>query len=137
MSKVSIAGIAHYGRKVLIAHRNPTGQMGGRWEFPGGKVDGEETDQEALIREFQEEFGIDVVAGSLIASAEFYHNGEKVDLHAYTIQVPHRGDENPYVLTEHTEYMWADIDSIQGLDFVDSDKLIYPSVRSFVLNEGA
>ena len=134
MSKVSIAGIAHYGRNVLIAHRNPTGQMGGRWEFPGGKVDGEESDQDALIREFQEEFGIDVVPGQRIAEAVFYHYDQKVDLHAYSIEVPHKGDVKPYVLSEHTEYKWVDIDSIQELDFVDSDKLIYPAVRSFILN---
>ncbi|MBP5442581.1 MAG: NUDIX domain-containing protein [Treponema sp.] len=134
MSKVSIAGIAHDGRNVLIAHRNPTGQMGGRWEFPGGKVDGDESDGEALTREFREEFGIDVIPGQQVATAFFYHNGEKVDLHAYSIQVPHKGDETPYVLSEHTEYKWVDIDSIEGLDFVDSDRLIYPSVRSFILN---
>ena len=134
MSKVSIAGIAHDGRNVLIAHRNPTGQMGGRWEFPGGKVDGEESDEEALTREFREEFGIDVVPGQRIAEAVFYHFGKKIDLHAYSIEVPHKGDVNPYVLTEHTEYKWVDIDSIQELDFVDSDKLIYPAVRAFILN---
>ena len=37
--KTSIACIAFDGEKILVAHRNPTGQMGGRWEFPGGKVE--------------------------------------------------------------------------------------------------
>ncbi|MCR4627711.1 MAG: NUDIX domain-containing protein, partial [Treponema sp.] len=41
--KLSIACIARDGNKVLIAHRQNIGQMGGRWEFPGGKVEnGEE-----------------------------------------------------------------------------------------------
>lgn len=135
MSKVSVAGIAHYGRNVLIAHRNPVGQMGGRWEFPGGKVDGEESDLQALVREFREEFGIDVIPGQFIAEAFFYHYDHKVTLHAYSIEVPHRGDVNPYVLSEHTEYKWVDIDSIRELDFVDSDRLLYPAVRSFILGE--
>ena len=60
MSKISIACIAYDGEKILIAHRNPTGQMGGRWEFPGGKVEEGETDESAIVREFREEFGVTV-----------------------------------------------------------------------------
>ena len=43
MSKTSIACIALFKDKVLVAHRNLVGQMGGRWEFPGGKVEAGET----------------------------------------------------------------------------------------------
>ena len=35
-------------KKILIALRNPTGDMGNRWEFPGGKVDAGEKDCEAI-----------------------------------------------------------------------------------------
>ncbi|MBR6078657.1 MAG: NUDIX domain-containing protein [Treponema sp.] len=135
MPKTSIAGIAVHGRKVLIAHRNPVGQMGGRWEFPGGKVEEGETDFQAIVREFGEEFGIKVRPGSMIAKAVFEHNGENL-LHAYTVRVPHRGIFFKYRLTEHTEYRWADIDEIASLDFVDSDLLIYPDVKKFVLDGG-
>ena len=58
--KKSIACIICNKGKVLIAHRNPTGQMGSRWEFPGGKVDDGETEQEAIRREMREEFDVDV-----------------------------------------------------------------------------
>ena len=135
MAKNSVAGIAVHGRMVLIAHRNPVGQMGGRWEFPGGKVDEGEDDLMALVREFREEFGIKVKPGLKIAEAEFEHNGKNI-LHAYTVKVPHRGKFFRYRLTEHTEYRWADIDEIAGLNFVDSDMSIYPFVREYVLNGG-
>ena len=48
-SKHSIACIALDGTKVLIAHRLPVGQMGDRWEFPGGKVEGDESCELAII----------------------------------------------------------------------------------------
>ena len=133
MSKVSIAGIAIDGSTVLIAHRNPTGQMGNRWEFPGGKVEAGESDEEAVVREFQEEFGIKVKVGAQIASASFRHNTDMVQLHAYLIKVPHKGKIFKYRLSEHTEYRWAKIDDIKTLNFVDSDLLIYPEVRKYVL----
>lgn len=135
MSKVSIACIALLNGKILVAHRNPTGQMGGRWEFPGGKVEVGETDQEAVVREIKEEFGIAVTVGEKIAEASFIHNAENVLLHAYRIFVPHDGIEKKYSLTEHTEYNWIAIEDVAKLNFVDSDLLLYPNVKSYILEE--
>ena len=128
----SIACIALAGKKVLIAHRNPTGQMGGRWEFPGGKVEAGESDAEAVVREFREEFGVEVTVGEKIAEAVFVHNGTDVTLHAYRVFVPHDGQETPYVLTEHTGYRWAGIAEVEELSFVDSDLKLYPAVRQYI-----
>ena len=135
MSKISIACIALLNGKILVAHRNPTGQMGGRWEFPGGKVEPGETDKEAVVREIKEEFGITVTVGEKITEASFIHNEEKVLLHAYRIFVPHDGIEKKYLLTEHTEYKWIQIEDVINLNFVDSDLLLYPKVKSYILME--
>ncbi len=129
---VSIACIALDGKKVLVAHRNPTGQMGGRWEFPGGKLEAGESDAEALVREFREEFGVEVTVGEKIAEASFVHNGTEVALHAYRVFVPHDGIARPYVLTEHSEYRWVEIPEVEQLSFVDSDMKLYPAVRKYV-----
>ena len=131
MAKISIACIALYKNKVLIAHRLPKGDMGNRWEFPGGKVEEGEDEKTALIREFKEEFGVKIRAGELIAQGEFEHRGEKRLLHAYRIFVPHRGLFFKYKLTEHSEYKWVDFDEIKKLSFVDSDLLIYDQVKEY------
>ncbi|MBP5465791.1 MAG: (deoxy)nucleoside triphosphate pyrophosphohydrolase [Treponema sp.] len=128
----SIACIAVNGGKVLIARRNPTGQMGDRWEFPGGKLEAGERDEDAVIREFREEFGVDVRVGEKIAETAFVHDGKSVALHAYRIFVPHDGSELPYRLTEHSEYRWVVISELEQLPFVDSDMKLYPAVRRYV-----
>ena len=46
----SVACIVYKDGKILVAHRIPKGDMGNRWEFPGGKVDAGETDQMAIVR---------------------------------------------------------------------------------------
>ncbi|WP_407427562.1 (deoxy)nucleoside triphosphate pyrophosphohydrolase [Treponema sp.] len=133
--KTSIACIAFDGEKILIAHRNPTGQMGNRWEFPGGKVEEGESDEKAIVREFEEEFGVKVSVGEKIAETFFIHNEKQVALHAYEIKVPHDGIAQKYSLTEHTEYKWALPAEIPTLNFVDSDMLIYPDVVKWVASK--
>ena len=56
---VAVALIDADGR-VLIAQRPEGKQLAGLWEFPGGKVDPGERPEQALIRELNEELGIDV-----------------------------------------------------------------------------
>ena len=69
----SVACIVYKDGKILVAHRIPKGDMGNRWEFPGGKVDAGETDQMAIVREMGEEFGVKAVPGEKITSCSFFH----------------------------------------------------------------
>ena len=61
---VAVALVDVDGR-VLIAQRPEGKSMAGLWEFPGGKVDPDETPEVALIRELKEELGIDTAESCL------------------------------------------------------------------------
>ena len=62
---VSAVALVDIDGRVLIAQRPEGKSMAGLWEFPGGKVDPGETPEQALIRELQEEIGIDVTENCL------------------------------------------------------------------------
>lgn len=128
----SVACIVYKDGKILVAHRIPKGDMGNRWEFPGGKVDAGETDQMAIVREMREEFGVKAVPGEKITSCSFFHKEKECFLNAYLVQLEHDGIEKPYVLTEHTEYKWVFPKEIENLSFVDSDLKIYHDVLKFL-----
>jgi 8-oxo-dGTP diphosphatase len=62
---VSAVALVDADGRVLLAQRPAGKSMAGLWEFPGGKVNPEETPETALIRELTEELGIDVAASCL------------------------------------------------------------------------
>jgi len=62
---VSAVALVDADGRVLLAQRQAGKSMAGLWEFPGGKVNPEETPETALIRELAEELGIDVAASCL------------------------------------------------------------------------
>ena len=134
MAKVSIACIAYKRGKILIAHRNPTGQMGSRWEFPGGKVENGEDEKLSVVREMEEEFGMKVKVIEKITENTFEHEGKHFKLHVYRISVPRMGLIRKYKLTEHTDYKWVNINQIPQDNFVDSDLKVYPDVKKYIEN---
>ena len=124
----SIACIDYRDGKVFIAKRQNKGDMGGRWEFPGGKLDDGEDNVQAIAREMMEEFGVKVTVSDKIYKSTFTHKGNLCYLDAYLVTFKHYFMKKPFVLTEHTDYRWAPLEEIPTLNFVDSDLGIYPAV---------
>jgi 8-oxo-dGTP diphosphatase len=66
------AAIIERDGRVLIAQRPPEARHAGEWEFPGGKVEEGETPEQCLARELDEELGVTVEVGRLLA--EVFHD---------------------------------------------------------------
>lgn len=62
---VTAAAMIDDAGRVLIAQRPANKELGGLWEFPGGKVEAGEAPEAALVRELKEELGVDVQADAL------------------------------------------------------------------------
>ena len=70
------AAIIQRGECVLLGRRSPHSRLGGRWEFPGGKVELGETPEECLVRELKEELRITVeVTGPFLETHHDYDHG--------------------------------------------------------------
>ena len=66
--RVAVAVIINQNKEILIAKRSKDQHQGNKWEFPGGKVEENETSEEALHREILEELGIEVQSSSEMIS---------------------------------------------------------------------
>ncbi len=125
----SIACIDYRDGKILIAKRKETGDMGGRWEFPGGKIEQDESFEQAISREMREEFGCGVEVFEKLAYSTFFHKGIECSVTAFRVKLESDGKATPFALTEHTQTKWVAPWEIEGLSFVDSDLSLFPQIK--------
>jgi 8-oxo-dGTP diphosphatase len=115
--KVTAAILEKDGR-LIIAQRKSKDHLGGKWEFPGGKIEPGETPEECLARELKEEFSIEVSIGNFLGSNIHHYDHISIELMAFrTIWVG--GELNS---TDHKDYKWVTIDELDQFDFAPADR---------------
>lgn len=82
---VAVGVLIDNDNKVLIAQRPSDKHMGGKWEFPGGKVESNETSYDALCREMREEIGIEVQSAEMFTNITYEYKDKTVILDFYKI----------------------------------------------------
>lgn len=92
-------------RRVLIAQRPEGKQLAGLWEFPGGKIEPEETPEAALIRELREELGIETKTACLAPLSFASHNYQSFHL-LMPLFVCRKWQGDPQAL-EHAALKWV------------------------------
>jgi A/G-specific adenine glycosylase len=78
-----VAGVIRRGGRILIDQRKAEGLLGGLWEFPGGKREGTESLEEAMVREVREELGIRIRVVSPLTTVKHTYSHFRITLHAF------------------------------------------------------
>jgi 8-oxo-dGTP diphosphatase len=113
---------------ILACRRNHDRSAGGLWEFPGGKVEPDESPEEALVREVREELAVNVSVGALIDQATTDVEGRLVDLSVYSA---HLLEAPPDSSTDHDELRWCTPDELRSLTWSPADiPLVEAVIRS-------
>ena len=116
MVKVTAAILIHQN-KILIARRKDNDPLAGKWEFPGGKIEQNETPQQGLTREMKEEFGIDVLVGEFFGESIYRYGPKTIQLLSYRVV----WTAGKFSLNAHADYNWVSLEQLQDYDFAPAD----------------
>ena len=118
--KIATAAIISQNGKYLIAKRKAGGVVGGKWEFPGGKLESNESPQEGLARELNEELAIDANIGDFFDDHIHRYNTGAIRIFAYMVDC----FTGEFELREHDEIRWVSASEMCDFDFIGNDKSI-------------
>ena len=119
-----VAAVIKKENYYLIAQRNRNKHLGLQWEFPGGKVENNESFQDALMREILEELNITINVHEKIAEENFKDKKIDVVIHYFLCTIK----EGVIKLTEHEDFSWIEKKILHQYDLVAGDKKILPII---------
>jgi 8-oxo-dGTP diphosphatase len=120
--QIGVAVISNQQQKILIDRRKATGEMGGLWEFPGGKIEAGETIEACIKREIKEELGIEILVGDRLTTITHNYKTFKVTLYVHDCQYL-KGEPQP-----------IECEEIQWVTPAELNKYQFPSANTQIVN---
>jgi A/G-specific adenine glycosylase len=122
---IGVAVIWNDAGEILIDKRRPEGLLGGLWEFPGGKLEADETLEACIQREILEELGIEIAVGDHLITIEHAYTHFKVTLNVYHCRHLN-GEPQPL---ECEEVRWVTLEEIDTFPFPKANEKIIEALR--------
>jgi len=120
------AAIIMAQQKILITQRHLHDRMGGKWEFPGGKIEPGESPEACLRRELFEELGVQAEIHDLFGVANHAYPDFQVELLFYRATIL----SGEIMLHAHHDSRWVTVDELDQFDFCEADRPILAKLRS-------
>ena len=120
-----VAAIIEKDGKILIAQRLK-GDLQGRWEFPGGKYEENETGEEAIIREIKEEFDAELIVKEYLFKIKHSYPDFHLEMDCFRCALK---DEN-IILHDHKAVKW--IDPYEKADYAPADIKVIKEYRKLL-----
>ena len=116
-----VAGVIYKDNKFLIAQRNLKKDQGGLWEFPGGKVERNESYKSALIREIKEELNANIKVNEYLGESIHHYPEKDIKLIFYKANLLSEQVE----LLEHENCQWITKEEKDKFEFAEDDNVVF------------
>lgn len=126
--QIGVAVIRDDRDLILIDRRLAKGLLGGFWEFPGGKIEADETVQECIKREILEEIGIEIEVGSHLITIDHTYSHFRVNLQVYNCR--YLSGEARAIECE--EIRWVTIGELDNYTFPAANQEIISALKDMV-----
>jgi 8-oxo-dGTP diphosphatase len=113
-----VAAVIERDGKYLACRRAQHKNLAGLWEFPGGKVEPGETDQDALRREILEELGVEISVGAYLATSLDKAGDLDIELVAYRALLL---DGEVTASSDHDDLRWLTPLELDGIVWAPAD----------------
>ena len=125
MINVVAAVIKNEDGKILITQRNLQKSQGGLWEFPGGKIEPDETRENAIVREIKEELDIEIEVERYLSEKVFNYPEKDINL----IALECKKIDGNIKLLEHEDYKWVNNSELENFEFAPADIFIVERLK--------
>lgn len=120
-----VAAIIVKGDRFLATQRG-YGDFAGGWEFPGGKVEPNETPEQALVREIKEELGADIEVGEYLVTSEHDYDNFHLSMRCYLCSLV----SDHVDLLEHRDARWLDATTIDSVEWLPADIQVVDAIKA-------
>ena len=121
-----VAALIWQGEKFMICQRPAHKARGLLWEFVGGKVESDETKEQALIRECQEELAVTLSVGDVFMDVTHEYPDITVHLTLFNATIAEGGPQK----LEHNDIKWIPPSEIPNYEFCPADEEILKKIKS-------
>lgn len=120
---VAAAVIVDQGR-IFTACRG-YGEFKGCWEFPGGKIEKDETPEDALQREIKEELAADIQIDRFLGTVDYDYPHFHLTMECYLCHVA----GGPLTILEHSAFRWVKKEELENMDWLGTDRIVVEWVK--------
>lgn len=131
MKQINVVGaIIEKEDMILIAQRKK-GDLAGLWEFPGGKVEEDESKQDALKREIKEELNVEIVVNKFLVTAHYDYPTFHLHMDCYMCTL--KNEQDHLHLNDHLAIKWVpkDVD-INAIQWVPADVQVITCLQQHI-----
>ena len=120
-----VAAILRKDNRIFATQRG-YGEFKDGWEFPGGKIEENESPRDAIVREIKEELAADIIVGELLTTVEYDYPKFHLSMDCFWAELAPGSDMK---LLEHEAAKWLGVNDLESVDWLPADVEVVRRIR--------